>query len=68
MTDANRRKLLMLGGARATATNATGVLQRLLIELKELKLERASAAADEMVVRLIEIREYLTKQISEVPS
>lgn len=68
MTDGERRRLLILAAARASATNASGVLQRLLIDLKELKLERAANATDEMVVRLLEIREYLTKQIGEVPS
>jgi hypothetical protein len=68
MTDGNRRKLLILAAARASATNASAVVQRLLIDLKELKLERATVAVDEMIVRLMEIREYLTKQIGEVPS
>lgn len=78
MTDGNRRKLIILAEARANATDATAVLQRLRINLDQLKGSRdlpqddpryrAREEANELVERLIGLREWISGQISEVPS
>jgi len=78
VTDGNRRKLIILAEARANATDATAVLQRLRINLDQLKGSRdlpqddpryrAREEANELVERLIGLREWISGQISEVPS
>jgi hypothetical protein len=68
VTDGDRRRLLVLASARSSAKTATAVVQRLLVDLRELKIARAVDAADEMATRLVEIDLYLTKLIGEVPS
>ena len=76
MTDYNRRKLILLAEARACATNATAVIQRLVITLEQIKkdlsnddpLYAPSRVAQDLVASLLDIRERLNQQISEVPS
>ena len=78
MKDGDRRKLIILAEARASATDASAVLQRLRISLDQLKGTRdlppddprvvAQRIADELVERLIGLREWISGQISEVPS
>jgi len=76
--DGDRRKLIILAGARACATDAAAVLQRLKINLDQLKGGKelpqdappvvACRITQELVERLIELREWISDQISEVPS
>jgi hypothetical protein len=78
VTDSNRRRLIILAEARANATDATAVLQQLRINLDRLKGSRELASSDpqhkacqvaqEIVDRLIGLREWISGQISEVPS
>jgi hypothetical protein len=76
--DGDRRKLIILAEARACATDASAVLQRLRVNLDQLKGARelpsgdprvvACQVAQELVDRLIGLREWISGQISEVPS
>ena len=74
MTDAERRKLILLAEARASATDATVVIQRLVATLEQLKgaptdpLYAPTRAAKDMWSNLIDIRERISQLISEVPS
>ena len=75
MTDAERRKLILLAEARASATDATVVIQRLVATLEQLKgesptdpLYAPTRAAKDMWSSLIDIRERFNQLISEVPS
>jgi hypothetical protein len=78
VTDSNRRRLIILAEARANATDATAVLQQLRINLDRLKGSRELASSDprhkacqvaqELIERLIGLREWISGQISEVPS
>ena len=76
MTDANRRKLILLAEARANATDATVVIQRLVATLEQLKAELSPAdllyaptrVAKDLWSTLLDIRERLNDQINEVPS
>ena len=76
MTDADRRKLILLAEARATATCATSVLQRLVVNLEQLKstltnddpLYAPTRVAQDLVSSLLDIRERLNQQIGEVAS
>lgn len=75
MTDAERRKLILLAEARASATDATVVIQRLVATLEQLKGESPAdplyaplRVAKDMWNSLIDIRERINQQISAVPS
>lgn len=78
MRDGDRRKLIILAEARASATDATAVLQRLRVNLDLLRGQRelpdtdprraACQVANELVDRLINLRQWIDGQISEVPS
>lgn len=78
MTDADRRKLIILAEARASATDATAVIQRLRVNLDLLRGERELPEADprraacqvarELIDRLINLQQWIDGQISEVPS
>jgi hypothetical protein len=78
VTDANRRKLIILAEARANTTDAAAVLQRLRINLDQLKGTRelsqndprnaACQVARELVERLISLQTWINDQISAVPS
>ena len=76
MTDADRRKLILLAEARANATNATVVIQRLVTTLEQLKADLSAdhmlyaptRVAKDLCSTLIDIRERINQQISEVPS
>lgn len=75
MTDADRRKLILLAEARAGATDATVVIQRLVATLEQLKgespadpLYAPTRVARDMWSSLIDVRERINQLISEVPS
>ena len=76
MTDANRRKLILLAEARSNATDATVVIQRLAATLEQLKVEISPSdplyaptrVAKDLWSTLLDIRERLNQQISAVPS
>lgn len=76
MRDADRRKLILLAEARATATSATIVIQRLVVTLEQIKSELSAddplyaptRVAQDLVATLIDIRDRINQQISEVPS
>ena len=78
MTDANRRKLILLAEARESALNATNALQRLVVTLEQLKgtkeqsfddpLYASGRAAKDLVGTLIDIRQRLSETIGKVPS
>lgn len=78
MTDSNRRKLIILAEARATATAASAVLSRLRVNLDQLKGTRelspddprskACQVANKLVDRLANLSYWIDDQISEVPS
>jgi hypothetical protein len=69
MTDANRRRLILLAGARARAIEATTIAMRLHEDLVAAKLEGAALRrAHEIVDALVELRAYVETKIGEVPS
>lgn len=75
VADGQRRKLILLSEARAGATSATVVIQRLVTTLEQLKgegptdpLYTPTRAAKGMWSTLLDIRERLSQLISEVPS
>jgi len=78
VTDAERRKLILLAESRESALSATRVLQGLVIHLEQLKDTKALSTDDplyapthiaqDLVSLLFEIRMRLDQLISEVPS
>ena len=78
MTDGDRRKLIILAEARANATDASAVIQRLRVNLDRLRGQRelpetdprrmACQVANELLDRLINLSHWIDGQISEVPS
>jgi hypothetical protein len=69
MTDANRRRLILLAGARSRTVDATGIAMRLHEDLVMSKLEGSAARrAREIVDTLVELRARIDVEIGEVPS
>jgi hypothetical protein len=69
MTDANRRRLILLAGARARTIEATTIATRLHEDLVAAMFEEAALRrAREIVDTLLELRGRIEHEIGEVPS
>jgi predicted protein tyrosine phosphatase len=68
MTDANRRRLILLASARARAIEATILATHLVEDLVEVKLDGApTQRVREIVDTLLELRGRIEHEIGEVP-
>jgi hypothetical protein len=68
MTDAERRKLILLAEARGCSAAAVAAVQDLVERLELMKLSPETRVAKDLWSSLIDIRERISQQISEVPS
>jgi hypothetical protein len=69
VTDANRRRLILLASARARAIDTTGLAMRLVEDLITAKLDKIPAQRARAIVdTLLELRAHIDAEIGGVPS
>ncbi len=69
MTDANRRRLILLASARARATEAAGLATKIAEDLVAAKLDGLPACRARAIVdTIVELQTSIECEIGQVPS